>query len=677
MSAAPQIDSPIDIQLAQTSINTIRFLAADAVQKANSGHPGMPMGAAPMAYVLWQKYLRHNPADPRWQNRDRFVLSAGHGSMLLYALLHLTGYEMPMEELKSFRQWGSKTAGHPENFLFEGIETTTGPLGQGFANAVGMAIAEKYLAAQFNRPGFEIVDHHTYGICSDGDLMEGISHEAASLAGHLGLGKLIFLYDDNEISIDGSTDLAFTEDVGQRFEAYHWHVEHVDDGNDLEAIDAALSRAHAESDRPSLIIVRTIIGYGSPNKQNTADAHGEPLGEEEVVLAKRALGWPEDKSFFVPDEVYDHMRDTALENGQAAQREWTELYEAYRTSHPEAAQRYESWLDGRPAEGWIEDLPKFEVGEKLATRAASGKVLNAIAEKVPFLFGGSADLTPSNKTDIKGRQDFQKDSPNGGYLRFGVREHAMASACNGIALHGGLRPYCGTFLIFSDYMRPAVRLSALMQVPVIYVFTHDSIGLGEDGPTHQPIEHLMSLRAIPNLRLIRPADAIETAEAWRFAVENADRPIALALTRQAVPTLDRSAMRADAGVHRGAYVISDSDGAPEIILIGTGSEVQHVVAAAERLRSEGVRARAVSMPSWDLFDEQPQSYRDDVLPPDVTRRLAIEAGAVVGWERYVGLDGEVIGMTRFGSSAPGAVVMEKFGFTADNVLERARRLLAR
>lgn len=597
--------------------------------------------------------------------------------MLLYSLLHLTGYNMPMEELKNFRQWESKTPGHPENFLAEGVETTTGPLGQGFGNAVGMAIAEKYLAAQFNEPGFDIVDHYTYGICSDGDLMEGISHEAASLAGHLGLGKLIFLYDDNEISIDGSTDLAFTEDVAHRFEAYKWHIERVEDGNDLETIEAALRRAHQETDRPSLILVRTQIGFGSPNKQGTASAHGEPLGEDEVVLAKRNLGWPEDASFHVPDEVYEHMRESAVEKGREAQKNWQRLFEMYKSEHPEKAARYTASIEGRPEDGWVEDLPVFEPGEKLATRAAGGKVLNAIAEKVPFLVGGSADLTPSNKTDISGRDDFQKSSPSGGYVRFGVREHAMAAACNGIALHEGLRPYCGTFLIFSDYMRPAVRLSALMKVPVVYVFTHDSIGLGEDGPTHQPIEHLMSLRAIPHLTLIRPADATETAQAWHFIVENADRPIALALTRQKVPTLDRSHLSEDAGVHRGAYVIEECEGEPEIILMGTGSEVQHVVSAARTLRGEGVEARAVSMPSWDLFDAQSDAYRESVLPSRVTRRVAVEAGVSIGWERYVGLQGDVIGMTRFGASAPGGENMEKFGFTAANVLARAKRLLER
>ena len=663
-------------EIVEQSINTIRLLAVDAVEKANSGHPGMPMGTAPMAYVLWTQFLKHNPADPYWVDRDRFILSAGHGSMLLYGLLHLTGYsDMTMEELKHFRQWESRTPGHPENFLADGIETTTGPLGQGFANAVGFAIAEKYLAAKFNRPNFPIVDHYTYGICSDGDLMEGISHEAASLAGHLGLGKLIFLYDDNDISIDGSTDLSFTEDVGRRFEAYNWHVQHIDDGNDVDAVADALGRARGETTRPSIIIVRTHIGYGSPNKQDTASAHGEPLGEDEVRLVKRNLGWPEDKSFYVPDAVYRHMRASALERGAAAQKEWDDMWSAYEEAHSGLAAEYSSWLEQKLAEGWDDDIPVFEAGEKLATRAAGGKVLNAIADKVGFLIGGSADLTPSNKTDIKGRDDFQKATPGGGYLRFGVREHAMASACNGIALHEGLRPYCGTFLIFSDYMRPAVRLSALIKVPVVYVFTHDSIGLGEDGPTHQPVEHLMSLRAIPNMTVIRPCDANETAEAWKLAVSHPDGPIALALSRQGVPTLDRTKYAPASGLHRGGYTLLDTDGDLQIILIGTGSEVQHVVAAVEILQAEGVGARAVSLPSWELFEKQPKSYRENVLPSSVTRRVSVEAGAAFGWERYTGPEGSIIGLNRFGASAPGEVNMEKLGFTKENVTRVARGLL--
>jgi transketolase len=505
--------------------------------------------------------------------------------------------------------------------------------------------------------------------------MEGISHEAASLAGHLGLGKLIFLYDDNEISIDGSTDLSFTEDVGRRFEAYNWHVQHIDDGNDVDAVADALGRARRETTRPSIIVVRTQIGYGSPNKQGTASAHGEPLGEDEVSLTKRNLGWPEDKSFYVPDAVYRHMRGSALERGAAAQKEWDDMWSAYEEAHSGLAAEYTSWLEQKLAEGWDNDIPVFEAGEKLATRAAGGKVLNAIADKVGFLIGGSADLTPSNKTDIKGRDDFQKATPGGGYLRFGVREHAMASACNGIALHEGLRPYCGTFLIFSDYMRPAVRLSALMKVPVVYVFTHDSIGLGEDGPTHQPVEHLMSLRAIPNMTVIRPCDANETAEAWKLAVAHPDGPIALALSRQGVPTLDRTKYAPASGLHRGGYTLLDTDSDPQIILIGTGSEVQHVVAAAEILQAEGVGARAVSLPSWELFEKQPKSYRESVLPSSVTRRVSVEAGAAFGWERYTGPEGSIIGLNRFGASAPGEVNMEKLGFTKENVTRVARGLL--
>ena len=663
---------PAGADLASLSINTLRFLAVDAVQAARSGHPGMPMGAASMAYVLWKHHMKYSPAHPDWFDRDRFVLSAGHGSMLLYGMLHLAGYAMPMEEIKQFRQWGSITPGHPENFLAEGVETTTGPLGQGFANAVGMAMAEKHLAARFNEPGFEIVDHFTYGICSDGDLMEGVSHEAASLAGHLGLGKLIFLYDDNGISIDGGTELSFTENVPQRFAAYGWHVDRITDGNDLEAIDQALHRARAEADRPSLIAVRTVIGYGSPNKAGSASSHGSPLGEEEVVLAKRCLGWPEDKTFFVPDEVYAHMRDASLKAGHAAYAAWEERLAAYRDRYPEQAEIFAAWCNGSPEEGWAQRVETPVAGTVQATRAASGKALNELAPSVPFLIGGSADLTPSNNTAVKDREDFQKTSPMGGYLRFGVREHAMASACNGIALHGAVRPYCATFLIFSDYMRPAVRLSALMKLPVLYIFTHDSIGLGEDGPTHQPIEHIMSLRAMPNLTVIRPADAAETAEAWKLAVEWKDGPLALILTRQGLPVLEGTGE----GLRRGAYVVFACEGTPDIVLIGTGSEVQHAVAAATMLRETGVAAQVVSMPSWELFEQQQAAYREEVFPRAVRKRLAVEAGVTTGWERYVGLDGAVIGMTGFGASAPGGVTMREFGFTAENVLARAQALLA-
>lgn len=670
---ASKTESLSSQNLDQKSINTIRFLAVDAVEKAKSGHPGMPMGAAPMAYVLWQEFLRHNPANPDWHDRDRFILSAGHGSMLLYALLHLTGYDLPMEELKNFRQWGSRTPGHPEHFMTPGVSTTTGPLGQGFANGVGSAIGERMLAQRFNREGYPIVDHYTYAIVSDGDLMEGITHEAASLAGHLGLGKLIYLYDDNEISIDGSTDLTFTEDVGGRFEAYNWHVVRVEDGNDLGALREAISASQKVTDKPSLIIVSTKIGFGSPNKEDTASAHGEPLGADEAVLTKKNLGWPSDKTFYVPEDVSEHFR-TALQKGEQWEREWDELFDSYKAQYPEAAAEYEQWQAGDLPEGWDADLPEFEVGKSLATRASGGEVLNAIAPKIGFLVGGSADLTPSNKTDVKGRDDFQKHTPDGLYVRYGVREHAMASISNGISLHHGLRPYCGTFLIFSDYMRPAVRLSALMRQGVIYVFTHDSIGLGEDGPTHQPIEHLMSLRAIPNLTLIRPADATETAQAWRAAILNTEGPTALALTRQGVPTLDRSTLASADGVHKGAYVLKGGAD-DELILIATGSEVHLALGAAEELESDGVKVRVVSMPSWELFEKQSEEYRESVLPRSIARRVSIEAGVTMGWERYIGLDGLAIGIDRFGESAPAERLFKEFGFTVDNVVNHARKLL--
>ena len=670
---ASKTESLSSQNLDQKSINTIRFLAVDAVEKAKSGHPGMPMGAAPMAYVLWQEFLRHNPANPDWHDRDRFILSAGHGSMLLYALLHLTGYDLPMEELKNFRQWGSRTPGHPEHFMTPGVSTTTGPLGQGFANGVGSATGERMLAQRFNREGYPIVDHYTYAIVSDGDLMEGITHEAASLAGHLGLGKLIYLYDDNEISIDGSTDLTFTEDVGGRFEAYNWHVVRVEDGNDLGALREAISASQKVTDKPSLIIVSTKIGFGSPNKEDTASAHGEPLGADEAVLTKKNLGWPSDKTFYVPEDVSEHFR-TALQKGEQWEREWDELFDSYKAQYPEAAAEYEQWQAGDLPEGWDADLPEFEVGKSLATRASGGEVLNAIAPKIGFLVGGSADLTPSNKTDVKGRDDFQKHTPDGLYVRYGVREHAMASISNGISLHHGLRPYCGTFLIFSDYMRPAVRLSALMRQGVIYVFTHDSIGLGEDGPTHQPIEHLMSLRAIPNLTLIRPADATETAQAWRAAILNTEGPTALALTRQGVPTLDRSTLASADGVHKGAYVLKGGAD-DELILIATGSEVHLALGAAEELESDGVKVRVVSMPSWELFEKQSEEYRESVLPRSIARRVSIEAGVTMGWERYIGLDGLAIGIDRFGESAPAERLFKEFGFTVDNVVNHARKLL--
>ena len=674
MSTPSTVETFDSTDLDRKTINTIRCLAMDAVERADSGHPGMPMGAAPMAYVLWDRYMKHNPADPTWPDRDRFILSAGHGSMLQYALLHLTGYDLPMEALKNFRQWESKTPGHPENHLTPGVEVTTGPLGQGFANGVGMAIAERYVAAQFNTDDLPLVDHYTYGIVSDGDLMEGVASEAASLAGHQGLGKLVYLYDDNQISIDGDTDLAFTEDVGARFEAYDWHVQRVDDGTDLEAIDGAIQAARAETERPSLIAVSTHIGHGSPNKQDTAAAHGAPLGPDEVARTKRNLGWPTDEPFHVPDEVYDHMR-TALEEGEERQEAWNDLKATYAERHPEQAARFDRWMAGDLPDGWDDELPTYEPGVSVSTRDASGDTLDVLAPATEgYLIGGSADLTGSNRTDVKGRVPHQKDQPDGGYFHFGVREHAMAGAANGMVLHGGVRPYVGTFLIFTDYLRPSLRLAALSEVPVTFVMTHDSIGLGEDGPTHQPIEHLAMLRATPNVTVIRPADGPEVVQGWRAALQREEGPTVLVLTRQGVPVLDRERLSEAEGLQRGAYVLSDDDGTPDVILMGTGSEVQHAVRAAEPLRAEeGLNVRVVSMPSWELFEAQPDAYREEVLPSSVTARVAIEAGASHGWERYVGPEGMTLGIDRFGASAPGGTNMEKFGFTAENVVRAARK----
>lgn len=655
-------------------INTIRTLAMDGVQKAKSGHPGMPMGMADVAYILWTRFLKHNPADPTWPNRDRFVLSAGHGSMLLYSLLHLTGYDLPLDELKRFRQWGSRTPGHPEHGLTPGVETTTGPLGQGFANGVGMALAERFLAATFNRPGFPIFDHYTYAIVSDGDLMEGISHEAAGLAGHLGLGKIIYLYDDNAISIEGSTDLTFTEDVPARFRAYGWHVQEVD-GYDLPAIEAAIRAAQAETEHPSLIVCRTHIAYGSPNKQDSASAHGEPLGEEEVRLTKEALGWPSDAQFHVPDEALAVFR-RAVERGSAAQAEWQELFMRYTREYPQEAALLQRLWAGDLPKGWEKALPTFTPADgEMATRQASGVVLNALAPVLPTLIGGSADLAPSNNTLLKGYADFQKATPAGRNLHFGVREHAMGAILNGLALHGGVIPYGGTFLVFSDYMRPAVRLAALMAQRVVYVWTHDSVWIGEDGPTHQPVEHLMALRAIPNLVVIRPCDANETAAAWRVALERRDGPTALALTRQKLPILAGTACDAAETVARGAYVLAEAPGEIDVILIATGSEVHVALEARKILAEKRVAARVVSMPSWELFDMQEPAYREWVLPSQITARLAIEAGVTLGWERYVGPAGAVIGLDRFGASAPYKVLMEQFGFTPQTAAERALCLL--
>jgi transketolase len=670
-------------------VNTLRALAMDAVEHARSGHPGAPMGFAAPAYVLWTRFLRHNPRNPRWPDRDRFVLSAGHASVLLYALLYLTGYDLTLDDLKRFRQWGSRTPGHPEFRLTPGVECTTGPLGQGFANAVGMAIAERHLASVFNRPGCEIVDHWTYVAASDGDLMEGVAHEAASLAGHLQLGKLVCLYDANGVSLAGSTELAFTEDVAGRFEALGWHVQEVPDGNDLDAVEGAIARAREELDRPSLVVVRTRIAYGSPGKEGRHEAHGAPLGEEEVRRAKQNLGWPYEEPFTVPEEALQVFRK-AVPRGERLEAEWRGRYERFARQYPDLADRWERAQRGDLPPGWDADLPTFSPGELVATRAASGRVLNAVAPKVPWLVGGSADLNPSTNTALRGLGDFQsprrplKDPQGacggpvdyaGRNLHFGVREHAMGAVANGIAYHGGLRPFVATFLVFSDYERPAIRLAALSELPVVHVFTHDSVLVGEDGPTHQPVEHLPSLRAIPNLVVIRPADAEETVEAWRVALEHTQGPVALVLTRQAVPVLDRRRYAPASGLRRGGYVLADCEGLPEIILIGTGSEVALCVEAYERLREEGVRARVVSLPSWELFDRQPAAYREEVLPARVRRRLAVEAARPLGWERYVGCEGRVLGVDRFGASAPHPAVAEAFGLTSRRVYEAARELL--
>ncbi|CAG2383453.1 MULTISPECIES: transketolase [Burkholderia] len=673
-------------------INTLRFLSIDAVQKAASGHPGLPLGAAPMAYALWMRHLKHHPVNPAWLDRDRFILSAGHGSMLLYSLLHLTGYDLPLDQIVRFRQSGSLTPGHPERGLTPGVETTTGPLGQGLANAVGMAMAETRLAACYNRPGFEIVDHHTYVLVSDGDLMEGVAAEAASLAGHLRLGKLICLYDDNRVTLSAGTAITFTEDRPQRFDAYGWHTETVDDGNDLAAIDAALLAARAEQRRPSLILVRTHLGYGSPNRQDTYQAHGSPLGDAEVRLTKHNLGWPPDPAFHIPAPALAHFR-RALAEGQIREAHWNTLFAAYARAFPELAEMLLSSVRGALPDSWDRDIPVFPADPKgMATRVASGKVLNALAPRVPSLIGGSADLNPSTFTALTGHGDFEaagmnaldrQGSDGGGWsrsgrnLHFGVREHAMGAILNGLAAHGGIVPFGATFLIFSDYMRPPIRLAALMRLQVIYVFTHDSLAVGEDGATHQPMEQLAGLRAVPGLLVIRPADANETAVAWRVALEARERPTALILTRQDVPTIDRLRFAPAEGLRRGGYVLADApDGRPALILIATGSEVGLALAAHAELLARGVAVRVVSLPCWRLFDAQPQSYQDAVLPKSVGARLAIEAGVSQGWHRYVGDRGDVLGIAGFGASAPGAELMRDFGFTVENVCDRALKLLA-
>jgi transketolase len=679
--------------LDQLCINTIRFLSVDAVQKANSGHPGMPLGAAPMAYVLWTRFLKHHPRNPGWFDRDRFVLSAGHGSMLLYSLLHLTGYDLSLDDIKRFRQWGSKAPGHPERGHTAGVETTTGPLGQGFGNAVGMAIAEAQLAAQYNRPGHDVIDHATYAIVSDGDLMEGVASESASLAGHLRLGKLICLYDDNRITLAGDVDITFSEDRLRRFDAYGWQTISVADGNDLAAIDAALRAARAETSRPTLIGVRTHLGFGSPHKQDTFEAHGSPLGPDEVRLTKERLGWPVDPPFLIPERALAHFRE-ALAKGERAEKAWDDRMAAFARAVPDRAEELRRRIRGELPPGWDGAIPVFPADAKgIATRAASGKVMNAIAPLVPALTGGSADLDPSTYTALKdlgdfnpppaqrGKQPDMQGSAGGGWsyggrnIHFGVREHAMGAIANGLAAHGGSIPFGSTFLIFSDYMRPPIRLAALMGLHVVHVFTHDSIALGEDGPTHQPVEQLANLRAIPNVRVIRPCDANETAVAWRVALETRDRPSLLILTRQAVPTLDRSRFAPADGLRRGAYVLADApNGKPELILIASGSEVGLIVAASEILQRQGVAVRCVSMPSWDLFDALAQQERDAVLPPRVTARLAVEMASSQGWHRYVGHGGDVLSVERFGASAPAEVLVREYGFTVEEVCRRALAL---
>ena len=681
-----------DNTLDQQCIDTLRFLSVDMVQKANSGHPGLPLGAAPMAYVLWTKHMKYHPADPHWADRDRFVLSAGHGSALLYSLLYMAGYDLSLDDLKQFRQWGSKTPGHPEYGHTPGVEITTGPLGQGLANAVGMAIGEAHLAARYNRDGHALINHHTWAIVSDGDLMEGVASEAASLAGHLKLGKLICLYDDNYVTLAAGTDITFSEDRAARFAAYGWQTITVDDGNDVAAIDAALTAARADRTRPSLILVRTHIGYGSP-EQDSFKAHGSPLGDKDVKKTKQTLGWPLEPDFLVPEAARDHFRKV-LDRGAEAQQEWNGRLEGYATAFPELAGELQGRLRGELPSGWDADIPVFPADAKgIATRVASGKVMNAIAPKLSALFGGSADLDSSTHTNLIGLGDFNpaatprqdtQGSDSGGWsragrnLHFGVREHAMGAIANGLAVHGGFIPYGSTFLIFSDYMRPSIRLAALMGVHVVHVFTHDSIAVGEDGPTHQPIEQLASLRAIPNLTVIRPADANETAVAWKVAVESRKHPVLLALTRQNLPILDRTRYASAEGVRRGAYVLSDTDGGqPALILIASGSEVSLILAAAEQLQQQGVAVRCVSMPSWELFDAQPPSYRDAVLPPQVGARLAVEMGVGQGWSRYTGARGDVLGIDRFGASAPAEVLLREYGFTVDNVVNRANALLGR
>ena len=664
--------------LDELAINTIRTLSMDAVQKANSGHPGTPMALAPIAHLLYSRVMRHNPADPAWFDRDRFILSAGHASMLQYAALFLSGYDLTLDDIKNFRQWESKTPGHPEHGITPGVETTTGPLGQGFMNGVGMAMAEAHLAACFNRPGHEIVNHYTYVICSDGDLMEGASHEAAGLAGHLGLGKLIYFYDDNHITIEGVTDLAYSDDVKRRFEGYHWHVQNLGEkANDLQALTRAVRKAQSVTDKPSLIIVRSHIAFGAPNAHDTSEAHGAPLGDEEIKLTKQFYGFPPDKQFYVPDEVLT-LKKKCLRQGKKLEAAWNAKMQAYRAAYPELAAQFDSALSGKLPQGWDAELPVFKSDEKpIATRSAGAKVINAVAKSVPWLFGGSADLAPSTRTLIDDKQYFEKGHYDKRNIAWGVRELGMCGACSGLALHGGVRPYGSTFFVFTDYARPSIRLAALMKLPVIYVMTHESIGVGEDGPTHQPVEHMASFRAMPNMVLIRPADANETTQAWRAAMMRTDGPTMLLLTRQNLPIFDRTKFGPAEGLLKGAYVLAkESKSAPDVILIASGSEVELCLAAKAKLAESGTDARVVSMPSWELFNAQPREYRDSVLAPAVKARLAVEAGSPFGWERYVGSAGDVIGINRFGASAPYKEIYSHFGLTVDNIVARAKALRA-
>jgi len=657
------------------SINTIRLLSAEAIQKANSGHPGLPMGMAPVAYLLFKNIMKHNPKNSKWLNRDRFVLSGGHGSMLLYSILHLSGYDISLDDLKNFRQWESKTPGHPEFGRTDGVETTTGPLGQGLANAIGMAVAQKHLAALFNKDGYKILDHFIYAEAGDGDLMEGLSHEVASFAGHNKLGNMILFYDDNSITIDGDISLSNSDDAAKRFDSYNWHVQTVDDVTDLVALNDAVKAAQSTTDKPSIIITKTLIGHGSPNKQGTAAAHGAPLGDDEIVLVKRAFGFPEDEKFFVPSEVTEHYAEL-IEKGAKLENDWDELFASYSEKYPEKAKLFTQVLSGDFGEAWKDLIPHFDnYGEGMATRNSSQTVLNAVAPGLPTLFGGSADLTPSNNTAIKGWEDFTPETPEGKYIRYGIREFAMAAMMNGMAIYGGVIPYGGTFMVFSDYLRPTLRIASLSHIKMIYVLTHDSIGVGEDGPTHQPVEHAAALRSIPGVVFLRPADANETAQAWKFAIAHEDGPVALALTRQKLTILDRTEFASEEGVQKGAYIVKDSEGTPDLIIMASGSEVELSIKAAAELDSTGVKVRVVSFPSWEIFDMQSDEYKNSVLPNEVRARLSVEAGIKFGWEKYVGLDGSSISIEQFGASAPQDKLFEEYGFTVANIVAEGKKLV--